>query len=184
MLEEHLGGHNRITNLDHGALDWLIDTFSPQTFLDIGCGLGGMIELADKKGLDSLGIDGDHTLERYNPDHFLIHDFTKSSAPLDRQFDVGWSCEFVEHVYEEFQPCYMAAFQQCKVVVMTYSPPGHTGYHHVNLQEELYWVNIFKRYGFSYRDDYTKQLRKSSTMGTKKKHRFIKNRGLVFVNNH
>ena len=85
MLEEHLGGHNGITHLDQGALDWLIDTFQPQTFLDVGCGPGGMVELADKNGLDSLGIDGDHTVIRYNIDRFLLHDFTLGPAPLDRQ---------------------------------------------------------------------------------------------------
>lgn len=181
MLEEHLGGHNGLTHIDHGALDWLIDTFSPESFLDIGCGPGGMVELAETRGLDSLGIDGDYTVTRYNPDRFVIHDFTKGSA-LVPQCDLGWSCEFVEHVYEEFQPNYMAAFQQCRWVAMTYAPPGHTGYHHVNLKDEKYWIDTFEKYGFIYDRELTKQLREHSTMGAKKKHRFVKNRGLIFIN--
>jgi len=181
MLEEHLGGHNGLTHLDHGALDWLISTFSPETFLDIGCGPGGMVELAEQRGLDSFGIDGDYTVNRYNPDRFVIHDFTKGSATVPK-CDLGWSCEFVEHVNEEFQPNYMDAFQQCRVVAMTYAPPGHTGYHHVNLKDESYWIDTFEKYGFRYDDGLTKQLRRHSTMGAKKKHQFVKNRGLIFVN--
>ena len=65
---------------------------------------------------------------------------------------------------------------------MTYAPPGHTGYHHVNLQEESYWIKTFEGYGFSYSSEHTKQLRESSTMGSKRKHKFILNRGLVFIN--
>jgi SAM-dependent methyltransferase len=184
MLEEHLGGHNGITHVDQGSLDWLIGTFQPNSFLDIGCGPGGMVELADQKGLSSLGIDGDHTLVRYNPDNFLLHDFTTGPAPLDIKYDIGWSCEFVEHVEEQYQPAYMKAFQQCQIVAMTYAPPGHTGHHHVNLQHEDYWIKTFKKYGFKYSSDFTSHLRQNSTMGAKKKHQFVKNRGLVFVNGH
>lgn len=182
MLEEHLGGHNGLTHLDHGALDWLIEKFEPRFYLDIGCGPGGMVELAESKGLQVQGIDGDHTIERYSPERFIIHDFTKGPAELDQQYDLGWSCEFVEHVYEKFQPNYMAAFQQCRRVAMTYAPPGHTGYHHVNLKDEKYWIDTFEKYGFVYDLELTKQLREHSTMGAKKKHQFVKNRGLIFIN--
>ena len=57
MLEPHLGGHQNKTHLDNGALDWLIKTFDAKSFLDIGCGPGGMVELAKSKGLLVKGID-------------------------------------------------------------------------------------------------------------------------------
>jgi len=136
MLENHLGGHNNKTHLDTGALAWLQETFDVKTFLDIGCGPGGMVKLANSVGLQAHGIDGDYTLERYNPSKFLIHDFTKGTAPLTQTYDVGWSVEFLEHVYEEYMPNYMHSFLQCKYVIVTYAPPGWTGHHHVNLQEE------------------------------------------------
>jgi SAM-dependent methyltransferase len=181
MLEDHLGGHNGITHLDYGALDWLIATFRPSTFLDIGCGPGGMVELAEQRGLDSLGVDGDHTLERYNADRFVIHDFTLGPA-THPAVDLGWSCEFVEHVYEKYQENYMQSFQKCRVLMLTYAPPGHTGYHHVNLQPEEYWIKKLEQHGLKYHPEYTQELRAHSTMGNKKKHRFVKNRGLIFIN--
>lgn len=62
MLEEHLGGHNYKTHLDEGALSWLIKTFNATSCLDIGCGPGGMVELAEQHCLKSHGVDGDYTL--------------------------------------------------------------------------------------------------------------------------
>ena len=58
-LEEHLGGHNGVTHLDEGALRWAISTLKIESMLDVGCGPGGMVELAEWYGLDSHGIDGD-----------------------------------------------------------------------------------------------------------------------------
>lgn len=184
MLEEHLGGHQGKTHLDHGALNYLKDTFNAKTYLDIGCGPGGMVELAEQIGLDSLGIDGDYTLDRYNKNRFLIHDFTEGPAPVSGTYDIGWSVEFVEHVYEKYIPNYIKAFQSCKVILMTYAPPGWEGHHHVNLQEENYWINVMKKYGLIFNQEHTKNARDKSTLnlGKKGKKAFVRNRGLVFIN--
>lgn len=189
MLEEHLGGHNNVPNLDEGTLEFVKNHLAPKTFLDIGCGLGGMVELADKKyGMDALGIDGDHTINRYNNDKFLIHDFQTGPVKLDKRYDFGWSVEFVEHVYEKYIPHYITAFQACNVVLLTYAPPGWEGHHHVNLQEKDYWINKMAEYGLTYNADLTKRLTAESTLNCKyrKKGRkaFVKNRGLVFINDN
>jgi len=182
-LEEHLGGHANKTHLDKGALLWAAQELNSKSFLDIGCGPGGMVQLAEEQGFKSFGVDGDYTLDRYNADNFLIHDFTTGPAPLTKKYDLGWSVEFVEHVYEEYIPNYMQAFQCCKSVIMTYAPPGWAGHHHVNLQEEQYWIDTFAEYNLIYDKLKTKKLREHSTMNThKRKKAFVRNRGLVFVN--
>ena len=180
-LDDHLGGHNNVANLDLGALSALHKVLNPKSFLDVGCGLGGMVEVAEKEyGMEALGIDGDHTIDRYDNSKFIIHDFTKGPVPLEKTYDIGWSCEFVEHVYEEYIPNYVQAFQKCKVLAMTYAPPGWTGHHHVNLQEEQYWINKLAEYNLIYNVEYTQQLRKHSTMNLGKKGRkaFVKNQRL------
>ena len=73
MLDKHLGGHNGLTHLDEGALKWL-QSLGHKRFLDIGCGPGGMVQLAEQLGFVVKGIDGDHTLERYDPQKFIIHE--------------------------------------------------------------------------------------------------------------
>lgn len=183
MLEEHLGGHNNKTHLDNGALQFFYDNLNCKSMLDIGCGPGGMVELAEKLGYKSLGIDGDYTLERYNDNNFIIHDFTKGPANILDKYDLGWSVEFVEHVYEEYIPNYIKSFQQCKYVLITYAPPGWDGHHHVNLQDEEYWIDTFESYGLKFDLDLTRKVRDASTMNMhRRKKAFVKNRGLVFVN--
>ncbi len=181
-LEKHLGGHNNLTHLDEGALQWAVSNLKIQSLLDVGCGPGGMVELANSKGVDAYGIDGDHTLERYDTSKFMIHDFTNGPALLDRTFDLAWSCEFVEHVYEDYIPNYAEAMQQCKFLIMTYAPVGATGYHHVNCNTEEYWIKTMAKYGFVHDYILTSDLRKHSTMGKKKKHQFVKRTGLLFRN--
>jgi|TARA_R100000030_G_C3245758_1_gene121758 SAM-dependent methyltransferase len=179
---DHLGGHLNRTNIDEGALQWLIDTFNPKSFLDIGCGPGGMVDLAKSKGLESFGIDGDPHVTR---DFIYKHDFCEEPFKALRTFDIGWSVEFVEHVYEKYMPNYMPAFKVCKIVVITYAPPGTPGHHHVNLQEESYWIEKFKQYGFTYDLTMSIKLRESSTMNLNKKShekRFVQKRGMVFFN--
>ena len=192
ILEEHLGGHQGTTNIDAGALDWIINELNPKSFLDIGCGPGGMVEHAERCGLDSFGIDGDYTLKRYNPDKFLIHDYTVGPAPLDKRFEFGWSVEFLEHVYEKYIPNYMQSFQQCDCILITYAPPGWGGHHHVNENTQEYWIDTFKNYGFTFNQSLTDGLRNSSTMNVPKKVKpntpenklrkaFVRTRGLVFT---
>jgi len=100
-------------------------------------------------------------------------------------YDIGWSVEFVEHVYEKYMDNYMPAFQKCKVVAITYAPPGTPGHHHVNLQKEDYWIGKFKEYGFTYNEELSLKLRDSSTMNLNRKShekRFVQKRGMVFIN--
>jgi predicted 3-demethylubiquinone-9 3-methyltransferase (glyoxalase superfamily) len=88
-------------------------------------------------------------------------------------------------VYEEYMDNYMSAFKLCKVIVVTYAPPGTPGHHHVNLQEQPYWLDKFKTHGFTYSSSMTDQLRDASTMNLNKKShekRFVQKRGMVFVN--
>ena len=184
MLEEHLGGHNNKTHVDEGALKWAISTFRVKTFLDIGCGPGGMVELAASYGLSAVGIDGDHTVQRNPRLKFILHDFTKGPVKHKTTFDLGWSVEFVEHVYEEYIPNYVQSMQKCKNLILTYAPPGWPGHHHVNCQEEKYWIEKMQSYGFVYNKSLTDQLRSQSTMNLPKKPKkaFVKNRGLYFKN--
>lgn len=183
-LPEHLGGHAGITHLDHGALEWAIETLEVKSMLDVGCGPGGMVQLAHSMGLDTLGLDGDNTVERFDHEHFVIHDFSKGPVDLQREFDLCWSVEFVEHVHAEFIPNFVSAFKHCKTLIITYAPPGWPGHHHVNCQEESYWVAELAKYGLRHDPELSETLRRVSTMNITRQSRqqFVKNRGMVFIN--
>ena len=186
----HLGGHADKTHKDRGAMEWFSNVLNHRSFLDIGCGPGGMVQLAEQHKLKALGIDGDHTVTRHNPTSFLIHDFTTGPAPVTGLYDIGWCVEFVEHVYEQYIPNYIQAFQKCRNIVMTYAPAGTPGHHHVNCRDRHYWKKIMRKYGFNFHSDLTRELRIVSTMGmknngmppTKKQHRYVQKTGMYFIN--
>lgn len=176
MSFNHLGGHFNRTHLDEGSLLFIIKEFNIKSFLDIGCGPMGMVVLAKKLGLDSLGLDGDPKL-RFK-ENFLKHDFTNGPAPLQRKFDLAWSVEFLEHVEEQFIKNYMEAFKLCKFCFITHALPNKAGYHHVNCKDEKYWINIFESYGFSFDNEVTERVKNNSTM----KREFVKKTGKFFIN--
>jgi hypothetical protein len=181
-LPEHLGGHANKTHLDTGVLKYMIEKYGVKTMLDIGCGPGGMVYHARELGIDTHGIDGDFTLERTG-EFFTLHDYTTGPSSLTENYDMVWSCEFVEHVEEEYIPNFMPDFQRAKYVVMTFSEKN--GHHHVNLKPASYWIGIFESYGFSHIEEETTTIRNVTTMNLDKKQKkqFVKNNGLFFVRN-
>jgi len=190
-LPSHLGGHKNKTHLDEGTLDYIIKKFKTKTFLDIGCGPGGMVKLASDKGLKAFGIDGDWLVQREESvkDKVHIHDYTTGASNIGGKYDLVWSTEFLEHVDEQYQKNYMNDFTKGKHALVTFAPPGKGGHHHVNCQTAEYWIDVFAKYNFEYDDFTTQTIRKLSTMGKVKtlddgtkvdKHRFVANNGLFF----
>lgn len=173
LTPKHLGGHLNITHTDSGSLSWIKSIYpNAKTLIDIGCGPGWQVNLANEMGFFSLGIDGDLNC---NPD--ILHDFTLGKSPINKNFDIAWSVEFLEHVEEAYIDNFLSLFAQCNFIVCTASP-SKAGYHHVNPQEQIYWVEKFKHYGLEFSDDLSLNLRKNSTM----KRDFIRERGMVFLN--
>ena len=174
---KHLGGHDNKTWLDKGALSYLVTNLKVKSYLDIGCGPGGMIKLAESMDLKAYGIDGDPTLKFNNLD-VLKHDYTKGESAFDQAVDLAWSVEFLEHVDERYQEHYMKDFQKAKYVFVTHAPIGKKGHHHVNCQSSEYWIDVFEKYGFKHERKHTENVRIHSTMPRE----FVKETGLVFSN--
>ena len=61
-------------------------------------------------------------------------------------------------------------------------PVGATGYHHVNCNTQEYWIDTMSKYNFVFDESLTKEMRRNSTMGKKKKHQFLRRTGLLFRN--
>lgn len=176
-LPRHLGGHLNRTHLDEGALDWAIKTFGVRSFLDIGCGPGGMVELALEKNLEALGIDGDDTLERQIKNNFVVHDYSRSSLKFDRLYDLIWCCEFVEHVEKQYVSNFVETFLCGRWLILTFAPPGAPGHHHVNCQDQQYWIDTLEGTGkLRYSPALTGELRAASNM----KRNFVRDHGLFF----
>ena len=175
-IPEHLGGHLNRTNTDEPLLKHIKDRFNIRSMLDIGCGPGGMKEVANNMGIDWYGIDGDSSVLT-NTDHSLVHDFTLGEAPMVKSFDLIWCTEFLEHVEEKYIPNYMPLFKLGHLAVVTAAPPGWPGHHHVNCREESYWVDVFKNYDLFFDEKLSFEFKTLSQM----RKNFFKRAGMVFV---
>ena len=175
-LPDHLGGQNGRSWTDDGSLN-IMWNLGCRKMLDVGCGFGGQVKLAESLGWESYGVDGDWTVLP-KESNFHLNDYTKGSPTLTYEVDLIWCVEFLEHVEEKYMDNYMSTFQdsKAKYLIVTHAVPGQAGHHHVNCQEEGYWLDAFKRYGFEYDETLTKQIREESTM----KKPFVARTGLVF----
>ena len=156
---EHLGGGRRRCHMDPGALVWLIERYGITSMLDVGCGLGGMVEYSRELGITATGIDGD---KYCSPD--ILWDFTNGPCEAAPAVDLVWSMEFVEHVDQRFIANFMATFRKAPVAAITFAPPGKKGRHHVNCQLQPYWVQVFLEHGMEFDEEATEGFRLSSEM--------------------
>jgi len=175
LYKGYLGGHNWITHTDEGALRYLKDKFAIETMLDVGCGPGGQVRVALSLGIDAEGVDGDPRVVAENTD-ITIHECDYTVNTFEREVDLIWSTEFLEHVKEEYQENYMKTFAQGKHVFVTFAPPGKGGNHHVNLKSAEYWIKVFADHGLVHDETITNEVKSSSTM----KREFVRKNGLYF----
>jgi len=171
----HLGGHLSKTHVDRGALEWIRDTYKVSSMIDIGCGPGGMREVAESIGITWYGVDGDPAVATPKSG-IALHDFTIGPYSRSEKFDLAWSVEFLEHVSEGYLPNYMELFSKCRIVAATAAPPGYPGHHHVNCRGLEYWQGAFAANGFRFNATATAALRDASTMQKP----FMQSTGMIF----
>ena len=188
MEKEHLGGSLNKTNTNGiNCLKYLRDKFNIKTLLDVGCGPGGIIEYCKDIDIEAFGLEGD--LEVYNSskvkDKITKIDFTEEKYESKKIYDLVYSHEFLEHVDEEYMMNYLEAFKNSKYVLITAAPEGWTGHHHVNCQNNLYWIKKFNEIGLYHYPYESYKVRQEANVKInvkKNNKKFLVNRALFFVN--
>jgi cyclopropane fatty-acyl-phospholipid synthase-like methyltransferase len=170
----HLGGHFNFTAMVESTFDFIKEKYNIQSVIDIGCGPAGMVEYMRSKGVDAIGIDGDPELPK--KDYVIVHDYTLGPLELDKKFDLAYSTEFLEHVYEEFIPNFLPSFQKAKYVFCSAAPEGQGGHHHVNENSKEYWIEKFDSYGFTYLKEDSDEISKTHD------YKLVKDNSMFFVN--
>lgn len=157
FTDRHLGGY--VVGGDPATVypalwDWTIDDLGVTSMVDVGCGDGVAVRHFRDRGVRVLGIDG---VEQDDPD-IVTHDFTTGPYPPGDEHglvdgwtwiaaggDLCWSCEFVEHVEEKYVDNFLQTFGGCDMLMMTHADVGQPGWHHVNCQPALYWIDRIER---------------------------------------
>ena len=142
---------------------YLVEKFNLKSAIDIGCGAGHSTEYFQHLGLSVHGVEGcKEAMENCLVDKNLIklHDYENDGPYIPkRDYDLGWSCEFVEHVDISCMNNFFETFKKCKYLAITYACPGQGGHHHVNEQQEGFWVEHITKIGFAYDHNTTLELR-------------------------
>lgn len=161
----YLGGN--ATGLDPDSYDtelwnWLIDEFKPSVIYDVGCGEGHLLNYFHEKGITAYGSEGLYANIANAPlkvkDNIEQWDYTED-MPIPLNVDMTLSCEFVEHVEEQYIRNYLPQFLSCKILVFTHALPGQLGHHHVNCQDDAYWIDLLDKNNFSFLQDKTDHAR-------------------------
>lgn len=162
--EGHVGGFiiekDPATYTPH-LWEHLCKKFNIKSVLDVGCGMGHAIGEFNKHCDEVVGVDGSEYVVENSlfTEQIFHHDFAVGTLETEDRYDLCWSCEFVEHVDEDYRDNFLEVFAYAKYLAITYAEPGQPGHHHVNCQLKEYWIEHLKRYGFEYDEEVTRELR-------------------------
>lgn len=195
-IENHLGGCS--SGGDGGTYypimwEFMVNKYKIKSVLDVGCGRGFSSKFFKSLDCKVLGVEGceDAIKNSLIPDNILKNDYEISSAVKNKKFDLCWSCEFVEHVYEKYMSNFLNDFKTCKYVAMTFAEIGQGGHHHVNENTETYWIKTLSDFGFQFLEEDTKILRTKALEDKQNREKNVNNpffichflyRGLFFYN--
>ncbi len=158
-LPDHLGGFVPAGDPATWFPDlwkWMVEEHGVQSVIDVGCGAGHSVQFFKDLGCRVIGIDG---VAQEDPD-IIEWDFMKGPLMTNDEFDLAWSCEFVEHVPEQHVGNFMETFKAAKIVLLTHSEPGQPGHHHVNSQASGFWLEQFDAAGFEFDPGLTIEARR------------------------
>ena len=138
-------------------LPMLFDRFSPTSVVDVGCGTGAWLSVAQELGVvDLLGIDGPWVAAEsvmIGSEHFLECDLGNVDPSIDRRFEMCLSTEVAEHLPPQRSAGFVDLLCRLSdVVVFSAAIPRQGGMGHVNERWQSFWVGQFERNGFGVLD--------------------------------
>lgn len=134
------------------VLSILFDYVAPDSILDVGCGLGTWLSVAQAMGVREVqGVDGEWLDPgRLEIDPSLVRrtDLEKGIS-FGKRFDLVICLEVAEHLREEAAETFVASLvEHGDMILFSAGIPHQGGHHHVNERFPGYWAAIFAKHDF------------------------------------
>lgn len=125
----------------------------PTSVLDVGCGLGTWMDVAQKMfgTNDIAGIEGHWTkTASITPPRHTVHiRDLENGFDLNRRYDVAICLEVGEHLSPAAGPKLIESLvRHSDTVLFSAAIPGQGGHHHVNEKFLSYWAGLFEQHKF------------------------------------
>lgn len=135
----------------------------PESYLDVGCGTGAMVELAFRMGVNAWGLD-------IIPNRFhriKQHDLRQKFS-IDTKFNLTTCVEVMEHIDKQYEDAALESIAAHtipgSILVFSAAGPGQGGIEHVNLKLGNVWRTKLYDLGFSYRHDFTTKMQMAANL--------------------
>lgn len=134
------------------VLKTIFDRYLPDSMLDIGCGQGTWLSVAETLGTKVLhGIDGPWVQR----DKLLSRSIVFSAVdmqveiPIKQRYELAMSVEVAEHLSAARSASIVNALCSASdVVLFGAAVIGQGGEHHINEQRQSYWASLFEGQGY------------------------------------
>jgi hypothetical protein len=140
-----------MTWVDTPVLSELQKRYGVRTMLDVGCGPGGMADVAAQLGVRWAGIDGDPACDDPRIVRWDLVDGPYTAVAVD----LVWCVEVVEHIAPAYVFNVLTTFRAGRVLYLTHATPGQGGHHHVNEQPPHYWRELLAADGWQVDEEAT-----------------------------
>ena len=141
LTEEHISSANQILKI-------LFQYYHPNKIIDVGCGSGSWLRVAQELGAESItGIDGlwlKKEMLLSNKIELISHDLEIPFPDLGI-YDLVISLEVAEHLTKNRAESFIKDLcNLSKVILFSAAIPGQGGDHHINEQWQSYWNGLFR----------------------------------------
>jgi 2-polyprenyl-3-methyl-5-hydroxy-6-metoxy-1,4-benzoquinol methylase len=152
MYIHYTSVHN--TNAAEQVVPLIIETLSPKSVLDVGCGIGTWLNIFKKNGVEKIkGIDGSYVdmnllLQNISNSEFEAIDLSKPFE-LGEKYDLVVCLEVAEHLHEDSTEQFIISLtKHSNTILFSAAVPNQGGQNHLNEQWAEYWINIFEKNGY------------------------------------
>ncbi|HZR31482.1 MAG TPA: glycosyltransferase [Terriglobales bacterium] len=131
--------------------DTIVQELRPNRVFDVGCAMGFLVEALRDRGVEAWGSDiSGFAISRVRPDIRAYCRVGSATDLLDGNYDLITCIEVLEHLSEqEGVTAVRNMTSAADAVLFSSSPTDFAEATHSNVQPLLYWLKLFRDFGFA-----------------------------------